>query len=58
MQHFTSFFLKVNSILLFKKVFFMLNVAFAMEMLDFTSRVHLVSFVITLLKYSLLFKRI
>jgi hypothetical protein len=53
--HFTSFFLKLQSQLLVKRVFFLLNAAFAVAILDLISRVHLPSFVIVLpkqLKYS------
>ena len=54
-QHFTSFFLKLKSNLLVKKVFFLLNAVFDLAVLDLISRVHLSSFVIVLptqLKYS------
>ena len=43
--HFISFFLKFKSNLLAKRVFFLLNAAFAMTILDVISRVHLPSFV-------------
>jgi len=42
-QHFISLFLKFKSNLLVKRVFFFLNAAFAVTILDFTSHLHLVS---------------
>jgi hypothetical protein len=41
MYHFTSFFLKFKSSVLVKRYFFLLNAAFAMEILDLISQVHL-----------------
>ena len=51
MQHFTSLFLKFKYNLLVKRVFFLLNTAFAMVILDLISNVHLPSFVNKLPKY-------
>ena len=51
MQHITSFFLKLKSDLLVNRVFFLLNAAFAMAILDLISQVHLPSFFNTLPKY-------
>ena len=51
MENFISFFLKFKSNLLVKRVFFLLNAAFAMAILDLISRVHLPSFVNMLPKY-------
>ena len=51
MEHFISFFLKFKSNLLVKRVFFLLNAAFAMAILDLISRVHLQSFINKLPKY-------
>ena len=42
MWHFTSFFLKFKSNLLVKSVFFLLNAAFAMAILDLILHVYLV----------------
>ena len=50
MQHLTSLFLKFKSNLLVKRVV-LLDAAFAMEILDLISRVHLASFVLMLPKY-------
>ena len=51
MEHFISFFLKFKSNLLVKRVFFLLNAAFAMAILDLISRVQLPSFFNMLPKY-------
>ena len=56
MYHFISFFLKFKSNLLVKRVFFLLNVAFATAILDLISRVHLPSFVNMLESYMYLKK--
>ena len=48
--HFTSFFLKCKSNYLETKVFFLLNAAFAVTILDLISPAHIVSFVIMLSK--------
>jgi hypothetical protein len=40
MQHFTSFFLKIESNLLVKRGFFLLNAAFAVAILNLISRGH------------------
>ena len=45
MEHFTTFFLKLKSNLLVKRVFFVLNAAFAMAILVLISRLHFASFV-------------
>jgi hypothetical protein len=42
-KHFVTLFLKFTSNLLVNRVFFLLNVAFAVAILDFISHVHLVS---------------
>jgi len=47
--HFTSFFIQFKFSLLVKRFFFLLNAAFAMEILDLISRVHHESFIIMLL---------
>ena len=47
----SSFFLKFKSNLLVKRVFFLLNAAFAMAILDLISRIHLPSFVNILSSY-------
>ena len=51
MYHFTSFSLKFKFNLLVKRVFFLLNASFSMEILDLISHVHLPSFVSILRKY-------
>jgi len=51
MQHFTSLFLKFKPNLLVKGVFFLLNAAFAMAILNLISHVHLPSLVNMLPKY-------
>jgi hypothetical protein len=48
---FESFLLYLKSSLLVQRVFFLLNASSAMAVLDIISRVHLVSFVIMILKY-------
>jgi hypothetical protein len=50
MSHFTSFFFKFKFNLLAKIFFFLLHTAFAMAILDLSSRVHRALFVIMLLK--------
>ena len=50
MQHLVSFFMKLKSNLLVKRVFFLLNAAYAMTVLDLIQHVSLASFVTLLPK--------
>ena len=50
-HHFTGFFLNCKSIVLVKRVLFLLNAALAIEILHLISQVHLPSFVKMLPKY-------
>ena len=52
MYHLTSFFFKLKSNFLVKRIFFLLNAALAMVILNLISRVHAASFVIMLSSYS------
>jgi hypothetical protein len=59
-QHFTNFFYNLSPIAWWKSIFFLLNAAFAMEILDLIPRVHLAPFAIRLpgyLKFTWLKKR-
>jgi len=50
-QHSTNFFLHLSPIAWWKRIFFLLNSAFVMEILDLISRVHFAPFAIRLPRY-------